>query len=332
MINLHVVLVGAGLMGYWHGHAAQRVGAKIVAIVDSDLSKAQALATHYPQAQLFSSLKIALATCSINVVHVCTPLNSHVELIEMALEAQCHVLAEKPLAFSLQETESLIALANKQGLKLNPVHQFPFQSGFLKMSEQRHQLGDIVCFTYTTCTAGGMNKSAELRRSTLLEILPHPIALLHHFFEGDFESSFDPNSLHLLRFTDEDLELTGEWNNTRIAIALSLRGRPTCNELRVIGTNGSAYIDLFHGYRLLEIGLVSRQAKITKPFNLGTQILVNAGSNLIRRALRNESAYPGLRELIKRFYHAITTDTPAPISDTEMLAAARFFDLCQKNI
>jgi UDP-N-acetyl-2-amino-2-deoxyglucuronate dehydrogenase len=144
--SLRTALVGAGLMGYWHGHAIQRIGGQVVAIVDSNMTSAQTLVKHHPQAQVFGSLKTALDNYSIDVVHICTPSNSHAELIEMALKSGCHVLAEKPLASSLQETESLIDLANKLGLKLNPVHQFAFQRGFLKILEQRQQLGSIVRF------------------------------------------------------------------------------------------------------------------------------------------------------------------------------------------
>jgi predicted dehydrogenase len=311
-------------MGYWHGDALRRVGGQVMAVVDPKFSAAQALAKQHPHAQVFVNLKDALNNCSIDVVHICTPSNSHDELIKIALQSGCHVLAEKPLASSLLATTSLIDLADRQGLKLNPVHQFPFQSGFLNLLEQRDLLGEIVRFSYTTCSAGGRYKYALEKRSILLEVLPHSVALLHHFFDNT--SIFDSNTLKLQQFTDDDLELAGSWNNTRILIELSLRGRPTCNELRIIGTNGSVYIDLFHGYGLLETGQVSRQAKIIKPFRLGTKILANASSNLFCRALRGESAYPGLRELIKRFYQSIKNNTSAPISNCEIIAVAKLME------
>jgi predicted dehydrogenase len=320
---MRTAVVGAGLMGYWHGHAIGRVGGQVMAIVDPNFSTAQALAKHHPQARVFDSWATALNTCSLDVVHICTPSNSHDELIEIALQVGCHVLAEKPLASSVQATVTLIDLAARQGLKLNPVHQFPFQVGFLNLIDRRHQLGEIVRFAYTARSAGGMGKRDREKRLILLEILPHPIALLHHFFNNKSESVFEPNLLKLQQFTDDDLELTGSWNGTRISIDLSLRGRPTCNELRIVGTNGSAYIDLFHGYGLFEPGKVSRQAKVIKPFRLGTQMLASAGSNLLRRALQSEPAYPGLRELIDLFYQSISNHTPPPISNSEILAVAR---------
>lgn len=318
MTELHITIVGAGLMGRWHAQAAEYVGAKITAIVDPNRNKAQVLAARHRTAQVFTSLEECLTACPTDVIHICTPLDSHATLIDMALRAGCHVLAEKPLALSLEETKELIALAGDRALKLNPVHQFPFQPGFLWVLKQRQRLGELVRVTYSTCSAGAMGRSAAERRSVMLEILPHPVSLLRRLFSD----GFDPFALKVLAFTDDDLELAGEVDDIRLSIVISLRGRPTCNELQVVGTTGTAYLDLFHGYGVFEDGQVSRRAKIMKPFRFGTQLMLGAGSNLVRRALRSEPAYPGLRELIGRFYHAVMNDSPAPIPDAESVAVA----------
>jgi predicted dehydrogenase len=305
-------------MGRWHAQAAKYVGAKVTAIVDPNRNNAQVLAERHRTAQVFTSLEECLAACPTDVIHICTPLDSHATLIDTALRAGCHVLAEKPLALSLEETKELIALAGDRALKLNPVHQFPFQPGFLRVLKQRQRLGELVRVTYSTCSAGAIDRRTAVRRSVMLEILPHPVSLLHYLFSD----GFDPSTLKVLTFTDDDLELAGQVGNTRLSIVISLRGRPTCNELQVVGTAGTAHLDLFHGYGVFEDGQVSRRAKIMKPFRFGTQLMLGAGSNLLRRALRSEPAYPGLRELVGRFYHAVINDTPAPIPDAEIVAAA----------
>lgn len=47
----------------------------------------------------------------IDVVHICTPNNTHVELAELALKAGKHVICEKPIATSLADALSLAATA-----------------------------------------------------------------------------------------------------------------------------------------------------------------------------------------------------------------------------
>jgi hypothetical protein len=70
---------------------------------------------------------------------------------------------------------------------------------------------------------------------------------------------------------------------------------------------------------------VSRRAKVAQPFVAAGTTLGGAAANLVRRALRAEYAYPGLRELVLQFYQAVRQERPAPISpaSTTDVACAR---------
>ncbi len=285
-----IVVAGAGLMGRWHAHAAERVGATVVAIVDPQPGAAKALAARHRGAATFAALDDALSAVGVDVLHVCTPVESHAPLVEAGLGNGCHALVEKPLAGSLAETETLLARARAGGLALNPVHQFPFQPGFSGLLERRDRLGEIVRIAYRTCSAGGDGLAEEGRRRLLLEILPHPVSLLHRWLLGSFEHP----ELNVVRFSDDDLDLVGSQGDVLLEVSLSLRGRPTRNELEIVGTRATALVDLFHGYAIVESGRVSRRAKALRPFRLGGQLAAHAGGNLAGRALRREPAYPGL--------------------------------------
>jgi len=41
----------------------------------------------------------------LDIVHICTPPESHLELALMALDAGCHVLIEKPFVFKVSEAD-----------------------------------------------------------------------------------------------------------------------------------------------------------------------------------------------------------------------------------
>jgi len=318
-----VVVVGAGVMGRWHVQAARRLGAQVVAVVDPDEGAARALIARSGGASAHPSLHDALSACAADAVHVCTPLGTHGELTRVALAGGCHVLAEKPLAGSLDETEALLGLARERGLVLAPTHQFPFQPGFLRVSAGRAQLGELVRVAYRTSSAGGDGRPAAQRRAILREILPHPASLFHKFL-GE---AFDPSRLQVLRSTDDELELAGSAGAASLGVEISRRGRPTRNELHILGTTASAFVDLFHGYAIIEPGAVSRRSKALRPFRLGSGLLANAGGNLAYRAARREPAYPGLRELIRRFYSAAFAGGEPPVSEAETLAAARLVEL-----
>ena len=321
--ELKVAVVGAGLMGRWHATYAVKAGAAITAIVDQDERKATALRASYPRAQIFSELGECLARCDVDVAHICTPPSNHAPLTTLALTSGTHVLVEKPLAPSVVDTERLIELARRTGLLLNPTHQFPFQRGVQTLIRHLDRLGEPVRLAFVTCTSGGAGLDPTGRRALLLDILPHPLAL----FRAVMRSEIGEIAWDLAALTDDELELRGSMRGIKVHALLSLRGRPTRNGLTVMGTEGTAHADLFHGYSLIERGRPTRRAKLIQPFAYGGKVMFAAGGNLLERAMAREPAYPGLAELIAQFHRAVTLGEPAPIGSVEMIDVAAVIDL-----
>lgn len=316
--GLRVAIVGAGLMGRWHAYYAAKAGATIVAIVDLDARSAAELGRTYPSAHLLRDLSACLTRCDVHAVHICTPPASHAALAMEALASGKHVLVEKPLAPSLDETERLIDLARHNGVLLNPTHQFPYQRGVQRLSRHVNRLGTPVRVAFTACSAGGAQLAPHERRALLLEILPHPLALFRTVLGADVSDI----SWDLLCLTDDELEIRGTLRDVQVHGFLSLRGRPPRNFLTVIGTEGTAHADLFHGYSVTEGGRPSRRTKLLQPFGFGNKLLLAAGSNLVWRAVTGETAYPGLGALIARFHEAIARRGEPPIGAAEMLDVA----------
>lgn len=326
MKKLRAAIVGAGLMGRWHAAYVPRVGAAVAALVDPARERAVRLQRRHKQAIVFSDLQTCLGECPVDVVHVCTSLASHVPLAESAMQAGKHVLVEKPLARTEAETQALLDLARNSAVRLGVVHQFPWQRGFRQLVSARGRLGDLVHVLYHACTAGGEGRDGGQRRDILLEILPHPFSLFCALFGTDAVGL----TWKVLRFTDDDLTVAAVHGRTELLAAISLRGRPTRNELTVIGTRGTAYVDLFHGFRVMQSGTVSRASKIVQPVARGFRLLVGAGGNLALRALRREPAYPGLRELLSGFYRSVGDGSPPPGEAEGILATARWIEQVRK--
>lgn len=314
---LRAVIVGAGIMGRWHARAAARAGARVVAVVDTDRVAAGRLAARIASTpRVLDDLSQCLDDCE--VVHVCTPAATHTEVIHAALEAGRHVLAEKPLAPSLDETEGILDAARRAGVIVNPVHQFPFQRGVRNLLERQDELGDLVRVVYRTSSAGGIGRSDAGRAALLREILPHPASLFHRFVPG-----FDPLELDV-HVQADDLVACGRHGTTYLDAFITLRGRPPCNELQITGTRASALADLFHGYSILDRVPTTGPGKAVRPFAFGTRVFAGAAANGLRRVARAEPAYPGLRELVQAFYAAVLDrGSPPPVSASEILAAAQ---------
>jgi predicted dehydrogenase len=82
---------------------------------------------------------------SIDVVHICTPNNSHAEITIAALEAGKHVMCEKPMAITSADAKAMVDTAKRTGKKLSIAYQNRFRadSQYLKQLCVDGELGDI---------------------------------------------------------------------------------------------------------------------------------------------------------------------------------------------
>ncbi|MDE3091334.1 MAG: Gfo/Idh/MocA family oxidoreductase [Chloroflexota bacterium] len=318
---IRVGIVGAGLMGRWHAHEVPRAGGRLIAVADIDSPSAERLA-HASHALAFVSVDDLFAQIKIDVLHVCTPPETHAELAERALSAGVHVVVEKPLAPDFETTERLLKLAQSTGRLLIPVHQFAFQRGVSSALARLKQIAPLIHLDVTIATAGGEGKDDDARGSLISEILPHPLTLLYRFLPRGLEGVV----WNVCRPMPGELRVMGRAERIGLTINLSTRARPTRNLLTVMGERGFVQVDLFHGFAVFENGTVSRAQKILHPIAWSARSFIAANQNLILRAWRNEPAYPGLRELIGAVYRSISVDSPAPIASAEILAVARARD------
>jgi predicted dehydrogenase len=306
-------------MGRWHAHAADRSGARIVAVADTEPARAARLAAAHPESTAMPDFERAIDLA--DVVHVCVPTAVHVDAVSRALARRRHVIAEKPLAPTAAETAALLRLAESVGVLLCPTHQLLFQEGVERAMSWAASAGP--CHVDIRMCSAGADGDDERRERIALEILPHPLSLLMRLIP---HRPADVN-WSILHPRAGELRATAEIAGTTAAILISMGGRPTTSRLEVIGTESSLHVDLFHGFAVVSSGSVSRRRKIAQPFVQAGRIGLSAAANLARRAWRREPAYPGLRSLVTRFYGAVRAGAPPPVSPDETLLVAETCDL-----
>ncbi len=316
------IIVGAGLMGRWHAHALGRLGLPIKAIIDPELKWARALTAKHTGAKAADRLDACLAENPGAVVHICTPPDSHGDITRAALEAGCHALVEKPLTPESALTSELLDLAQGEGRLLCPVHQFPFMRGVLKARSRASTIAPIRHVEHIAFSAGAAGLDAEGHDRIAADIVPHSFSLFSCFLD----KAPDEIKWQLARPAPGEIRAQGLAGEATAAITISTGGRPTTNRLVIVGERGTLHIDLFHGFCVAESPSVSRMRKIAEPFSLSSKTFLAAGLNLLARSIRREPAYPGLRELIRRFYAAAADSDPPPISPAETLGIARARD------
>lgn len=324
MPQLRVAIVGAGLMGRWHADAIARAGGRVVAVVDVQIEQARRLAG---VGEGFRSLDDLDSRMSLDVVHICTPLATHVELAEQALMLGANVVVEKPLAADAESTAALLAVAMERRLLVVPVHQFVFQRGVRRLLSGRDRFGTLVRCVFEAATAGAGRVGLD-PDDLVADILPHPLAL----FSRLTESGLAEAEWVVLRPTSGELRALTEVAGTTFEIVISTRGRPTRATLDVLGTTASAHADLFHGFAVIEPGSATRARKVARPFALAGATLGRASANLAQRGLSREVAYPGLRELVRSTHEAIAAGKPSPIDEREIIGVAAARDAILKTV
>lgn len=319
---LRVGIIGAGLMGRWHAHAAHKVGGEVVGVADTNQNQAVQLAKRHRSAQCFGDLREMLNQKSLDVLHICTPTSSHYAIAELALQTNINLFIEKPLALTAAETEHLYDLGAENNLHLCPAHQFAFQHCVQKAKKMLPRIGKVIHLQATVCSAGGAGLAEKYLDSIAADILPHPLSLFQTFLNDNLsEEAWDVS-----RPQSGELRISGRAQDASLLIFVSMNARPTVNSLQIIGTNGTIHLDLFHDFALLDKGKVSKGRKILHPFDSAVKKFSAATFNLARRTVQFESAYPGLRRLVNNFYQTIREGTEPPISPAQAINIARIRD------
>lgn len=96
-------------------------------------------------AKTYTNYKELLQDKSIDIVHVCTPNDSHAEITIAALESDKHVMSEKPMAKKADDARLMMEAAERTGKKLTVGYQNRFRadSMYLKKECEAGVLGDI---------------------------------------------------------------------------------------------------------------------------------------------------------------------------------------------
>jgi predicted dehydrogenase len=104
-------IIGLGFIGASHIEAVRRIGsAQVLAVADANYELAKRKSEEYNIPRCYKSAEDLLADPEINVVHNCTPNDLHAQIIEKIIKAGKHVLTEKPLTRTSEESDRVLAL------------------------------------------------------------------------------------------------------------------------------------------------------------------------------------------------------------------------------
>ena len=88
---------------------------KISAVCDRDLPLAGKLAEDFGIERVYADYKEMIENVKPDIVSICTPNFTHAEIAVYALEHNCHVHVEKPMALNARQAELIAEAAEKSG-------------------------------------------------------------------------------------------------------------------------------------------------------------------------------------------------------------------------
>ncbi|MBL9113873.1 MAG: Gfo/Idh/MocA family oxidoreductase [Verrucomicrobiaceae bacterium] len=146
--QLRAGIIGTGFIGPVHIEALKRLGVQVTAICGSTKS-AHAMAEQWGIPEVYGDYDVEAmyASPNIDVVHITSPNKVHVDQSLMALKAGKHVICEKPLGMTTDETAKVVAAVKK---KSSPVFAVNYMCRFfpailqMRAMVQRGDLGQII--------------------------------------------------------------------------------------------------------------------------------------------------------------------------------------------
>lgn len=156
-------------MGRYHAEKLARcAGVEVCAVVDSDRSRAEALAK-VRNCSALTDYREALGMADAAVVSV--PTDRHHEVALACLDRGLHVLVEKPIATTVEQADQLIAAADKRGVVLQVGHVERYNKAFQALMTRM----DRPVFVDAERLSGFKQRGAEV--DVVLDLMIHDLDL-----------------------------------------------------------------------------------------------------------------------------------------------------------
>ncbi|WP_260928542.1 Gfo/Idh/MocA family protein [Novosphingobium sp. 9] len=249
-----IALIGCGRISTPHLKAIvnQPGFGRLIAVVDSDLARAQSVGEAFGAPHRLATLEEALALDDVEAVVLCTPNELHAEQVYAALSAGRHVLVEKPFAETVAEAERNATLADETGLVLAAGHTFRHVEAVRTLQDRMPEFGRLRAVSISMCVFWDGPQAPwwatrTARDGLILSLFaPHALDFLH-LVVGEV----DPVSVHVeavrhqsgWQGEDEAMILLRYPGDILASIHVSYNQRHTINRKTVHFENATVCLD-----------------------------------------------------------------------------------------
>lgn len=213
--KIKFAVIGQGHIGKRHAEMVRRNSeAELIAVCDT-ATKEQLGITDLKEKFYSSAEALLAAHPEVEVVNICTPNGLHAQHSLLALDANKHVVCEKPMALTKADCEAMLfkSLQNHKTVFCVMQNRYSPPSVWLKKIVEEKIIGDVF-MVQLNCywnrderyyKKGGWKGNQELDGGTLFTQFSHWIDLLYWIFGDmkDLQAKFnDFNHSNLTEFED----------------------------------------------------------------------------------------------------------------------------------
>jgi predicted dehydrogenase len=164
---------------------------EVTAIASRDAEKARKASETLRIAKSYGSYEALLSDPEIDAIYNPLPNHLHVPWSIRAAEAGKHVLCEKPIALSVDETRQLIEARDRTGVKIGEAFMVRTHPQWLRVREivRSGEIGELRAvastFSYFNIDKDNIRNMADIGGGALMDVGCYPITMARFLFERE---------------------------------------------------------------------------------------------------------------------------------------------------
>ncbi|MBF0622042.1 MAG: Gfo/Idh/MocA family oxidoreductase [Magnetococcales bacterium] len=177
--RLRAAVIGVGYLGRFHAQKYKHLDTvDLVAVVDSSAERAKEIGEELGVPGYTDYRKIL---DQVDLVSISVPTQLHFGITQTCLKAGVHVLLEKPMTNTLEEADTLIALAEKKNLVLQVGHLKRFHPAVVALNKSK--ILDTPKFIEAQRLAPFKSRSLDV--DVVMDLMIHDIDLILNFVQSE---------------------------------------------------------------------------------------------------------------------------------------------------
>lgn len=173
--------------GYWGPNLVRNFNnaknCEVSAVFDLSQAQLARVKKSYPNIKTTSDYNEILNDPEIKAVAIATPVSTHYELADKAMKHGKHVLIEKPMTASVEESEKLIETSKNTGCVLMVDHTYLYTDAVQKIKDllDAGEIGNLQYIDSTRINLGLFQRDVNV----LWDLAPHDISICSYLM-NDF--------------------------------------------------------------------------------------------------------------------------------------------------